>query len=186
MSRHLPLLQAKFPGKILLSADDIALCLEWSKGHVYNLSYTKKLPFPLVEGKGGVQVSIIALADYLDSTLTPKPQSAVESTPVPDLIRPRRRGRPRGSTSKRQMAFQSALSLAIVRYEVEATFQELQEEVEAIALPDGSGTCSEKFDQSKGEIGSSVAKARSGLFALVLNLQLRSTEDQPRHTVVKI
>jgi len=186
MSRHLPLLQARFPGKILLSAEDIAQCLEWSKGHVYNLSYTKKLPFPLVEGKGGVQVSIIALADYLDSTLTPKPQAAVEHTPVPELVKPRRRGRPRGSVSKRQMAFQSALSLAIVEYEVEATFKELLVEVEAITLSDGPGTCSEKFEHSKGEIETSVAKARSVLFASVLNLRLPLPTKQQGRIVGKV
>lgn len=149
--------------------------MRWSEGHVYNLSCTKKLPFPLIEGRGGVQVSIIAMADYLDSTLIPKPQPAVEHTPVPNLIKLRRRGRPRGSVSKRQMAFQSALSLAIVGYELETTFADLAAAIEAISLSDGPETCSKKFDHAKGEIETSVAKARSALFASVLELGLTTT-----------
>lgn len=185
MSRHLPLLQAMFPGQILLTVDQIAKCLKWSKGHVYNLSYTKKLPFPLIEGNGGVQVSIIAMADYLDTTLEPK---VVEdrSIPVPDLIVAKTRGRPRGSVTRRQMAFQSALSLAIIGQELESSFEALLEEVEALSLPDSAEPCSEKFDRSKHEIEQSVVRAKSALFASVLNLQLRSTEDQPSRAVVKI
>ena len=185
MSRHLPLLQSMFPGQILLSVDQIAKCLKWSKGHVYNLSYTKKLPFPLIEGNGGVQVSIIAMADYLDTTLEPK---VIEdrSVPVPDLIVAKRRGRPRGSVTRRQMAFQSALSLAIIGQELESSFEALLEEVDEFSLPDGSETCSEKFDRSKSEIERSVVKAKSALFASVLNLQLRSTEDLQYRKVVKI
>lgn len=185
MSRHLPLLQTMFPEQILLSVDQIAKCLKWSKGHVYNLSYTKKLPFPLIEGNGGVQVSIIAMADYLDTTLEPKVVE-VRSVPVPDLIVAKRRGRPRGSVTRRQMAFQSALSLAIIGQELESTFGSLQEEVDALSLPDGSESCSEKFDQSKSEIERSVVKAKSALFAAVLNLQLSSTQDQHNPKVLKI
>jgi len=174
-----------FPGQILLSVDQIAKCLKWSKGHVYNLSYTKKLPFPLIEGNGGVQVSIIAMADYLDTTLEPK---VIEdrSVPVPDLIVAKKRGRPRGSVTRRQMAFQSALSLAIVGQELESSFEALLEEVDALTLKDGSETCSEKFDHSKHELENSVLKAKTTLFASVLNLQLRPTEDRQDHKVAKI
>ena len=185
MSRHLPLLQNMFPEQILLSVDQIAKCLKWSKGHVYNLSYTKKLPFPLIEGSGGVQVSIIAMADYLDTTLEPK---VVEdkSIPVPDLIDARRRGRPRGSVTRRQMAFQLALSLAIVGQELESSFEELLQEVDAFTLQDGSETCSDKFDRSKNEIVHSIFKAKSALFASVLTLQLRSIDQHKKPTVGKI
>lgn len=171
MSRHLPLLQSMFPGQILLSVDQIAKCLKWSKGHVYNLSYTKKLPFPLIEGNGGVQVSIIAMADYLDTTLEPK---VVEdrSIPVPDLIVAKRRGRPRGSVTRRQMAFQSALSIAIICEELESTFNELLASVESVGLPDGGESCSEKFDRSKSDIEHMVVSARAELFASFLSLRL--------------
>ena len=84
------------------------------------------------------------------------------------------------------MAFQSALSLAIVGYEIESSFEALLEEVEELALADGSETCSEKFDRCKNEIEHSVVKAKSALFASVLKLQLRSTESRPISKVVKI
>lgn len=174
-----------FPGQILLSVDQIAKCLKWSKGHVYNLSYTKKLPFPLIEGNGGVQVSIIAMADYLDTTLEPK-MIEDRSVPVPDLIVAKRRGRPRGSITRRQMAFQSALSLAIIGQELESSFEALLEEVESLSLPDGTETCCEKFDHSKSEIEHSVVKAKTALFASVLNLRLRSSIAQVAPKVVKI
>lgn len=185
MSRHLPLLQTMFPGQILLSVDQIAKCLKWSKGHVYNLSYTKKLPFPLIEGNGGVQVSIIAMADYLDTTLEPK---VIEdrSVPVPDLIVAKRRGRPRGSVTRRQMAFQVALSLAIIGQELEYTFEALLEEVDALTLKDGFETCSEKFDHSKSEIEHSVVKGKTVLFATVLNLRLGSNEGPKTPCLSKI
>lgn len=174
-----------FPGQILLSVDQIAKCLKWSKGHVYNLSYTKKLPFPLIEGNGGVQVSIIAMADYLDTTLDPK---VVEdnSVPVPELIVAKRRGRPRGSVTRRQMAFQSALSLAIIGQELESYFDELQGEVDALVLPDGSEPCSEKFDRSKAGIERSVQKAKSALFASLMNLQLGPVQGQPKPRLNKV
>lgn len=185
MSRHLPLLQAMFPGQILLSVDQIAKCLKWSKGHVYNLSYTKKLPFPLIEGNGGVQVSIIAMADYLDTTLEPK---VVEdrSIPVPDLIVAKTRGRPRGSVTRRQMAFQSALALAIVRHEVETTFEELLGDIEEIALPEVAGSCSERFEHSKCKIETSVAKAGSELFASILELSLSPSAHSVKAKVQKV
>ena len=185
MSRHLPLLQSMFPGQILLSVDQIAKCLKWSKGHVYNLSYTKKLPFPLIEGNGGVQVSIIAMADYLDTTLEPK---VIEdrSVPVPDLIVAKRRGRPRGSVTRRQMAFQSALSLAIIGQELESSFEALLEEVDSLSMPDGTDSCSEKFDRSKIEIEHSVVKAKTALFASVLNLRLHTTDNLPNQKTLKI
>ncbi len=168
----MPLLQQQFPGQILLSVDDIAKCLKWSKGHIYNLSYRRELPFPLIDGKGGVQVSIIAMADYLDGTLEPKAEPVGYSTPVPEMARAKRRGRPRGSVSKRQMAFQSALSFAIIGQELGSTFNELSTSVGAIALPDGSESCSEAFDRSKDEIQGMVMRARSALLASVLELRM--------------
>lgn len=91
------------------------------------------------------------MADYLDTTLEPK---VVEdrSIPVPDLIVAKTRGRPRGSVTRRQMAFQSALSLAIIGQELESTFEALLEVVDDLVLSDGAETCSEKFDRSKSEI----------------------------------
>ena len=160
MSRHLPLLQQQFPDQILLSVDDIAKCLKWSKGHIYNLSYKKELPFPLIDGKGGVQVSIIAMADYLDGTLEPKVEQPNQSTPVSELVRARRRGRPRGS--------------------------DLSASLEAMALPDGSESCAEKFDQSKTQIERMVSKAKASMFATVLDLKMPQSKLEVKSKAAKI
>lgn len=182
----MPLLQQQFPEQILLSVDDIAKCLKWSKGHIYNLSYRKELPFPLIDGKGGVQVSIIAMADYLDGTLEPKAEPVVYSTPVPELARAKRRGRPRGSVSKRQMAFQSALSFAIIGHELESTFNDLSASVETMVMPDGSESCSEKFDLSKAKIEQMLSRAKASMFANVLSLKLPASNPEAKVKVPKI
>jgi hypothetical protein len=186
MSRHLPLLQQQFPEQILLSVDDIAKCLKWSKGHIYNLSYRKELPFPLIDGKGGVQVSIIAMADYLDGTLEPKVEPLNQSMPVPEMARARRRGRPRGSVSKRQMAFQSALSLAIIEHELETTFCELAALVEVTTLKDGPESCSEKFEFAKSQIEEMVSKASSKMFATILNIKMHAKKEALKRDISKI
>lgn len=96
-SVHLPLLQAMFPGKIILNIDEIVQVINISKQHAYNLSYQKKLPFKCVEGSGRVQVSIVELARYLDdASLTKQPepeQKVLEPLPIK-----KKRGRPRNST----------------------------------------------------------------------------------------
>ena len=94
-SLHLPLLQARYPNKILLGTDEIAEVMNVSKYHIYNLSSQKKLPFKCIEATKRVQVSIIELARYLDdSSLTKQPeQKALGPMPIKKKI-----GRPRNST----------------------------------------------------------------------------------------
>lgn len=99
-SLHLPLLLAKFPGKILLGVDEIAEIMNISKHHVYNLSYQKKLPFKCIDATKRVQVSIIELARYLDDDSYTKQPKSEPQGPEPLPIK-KKRGRPRGSTTKK-------------------------------------------------------------------------------------
>ncbi|CAH2777150.1 MAG: hypothetical protein CBHOC_0695 [uncultured Caballeronia sp.] len=69
MSEHLEILKEMFPQKLMPDVSDIAKCLNISKGHVYNLSSAKKLPFILDDHTDKVQVSIVAMARYLDSKI---------------------------------------------------------------------------------------------------------------------
>ncbi len=96
-SLHLPLLQARYPNKILLGVDEIAEVMNISKHHVYNLSYQKKLPFRCIEATKRVQVSIIEFARYLDDDSLTK-QSELEPKVLEPLPIKKKRGRPRNST----------------------------------------------------------------------------------------
>lgn len=95
MSYHLPILREIFPGKVLLTLDDIAQCLNVSKGHVANLCYRKELPFKLVADKfsNRIQVSIVEMARFLDHKID-EGVPPVQEGNVPLLVT-KKRGRPR-------------------------------------------------------------------------------------------
>lgn len=95
MSFHLEILMNMFPQKLFLDVSDIAKCLNISKGHVYNLSSAKRLPFLLDDITDKVQVSIVAMASYFDSKIAAKDEKPQEFIPIPDLIKPKKRSRPR-------------------------------------------------------------------------------------------
>lgn len=149
---HLEVLRDMFPQKLFLDVSDIAKCLNLSKGHVYNLSSAKKLPFILDDHSDKVQVSIVAMARYLDSKLeavVKEAQEPQEVTPVPDLIKPKKRGRPRNS-QRLQLAFQADLKIAIVQEEVSWVFQDMQEKIDALVFDTSeSVACSDKFNDAK-------------------------------------
>lgn len=122
MSAHLPILMSMFPGKISLDVDDIASLLHVSKKHIYNLSSAKKLPFRLMDSSDKILVSIVEMAKYLDTQLT----TAQEPKKDPlegAVVVPKKRGRPRGGgVAKITLAFQSALSIAIIKQEARSAF----------------------------------------------------------------
>lgn len=96
---HLTVLMAMFPNKIFLDVDDIAKLLNLSKGHIYNLSSQKKLPFKLLDISDKIQVSIVEMAKFLDRKLEAAFDEKTEkSLSVPSMIRkevPKKRGRPK-------------------------------------------------------------------------------------------
>ena len=154
---HLELLKEKFPGKIFLNADDIAECMNYSKGHIYNLSSRKELPFTVDRNSDKLQVSIIAMARFLDSEIEKtEPIKEVVKEPsmsVPDMIqKPKpKRGRPRNS-SKTQLAFQSQLQIAIMQKEVFNVFQDMQDKIQGMSYPsDEEVACSVKFNEAKND-----------------------------------
>ena len=95
MSFHLPILREIFPGKVLLTVDDIALCLNISKGHLRNLSSKKQLPFKLATDKvsNRIQVSIVEMARFLDRKITEDDPAAGEGGGLHPVTK--KRGRPR-------------------------------------------------------------------------------------------
>jgi hypothetical protein len=173
VSRHLPLLTAKFPGKIMLDVDDIASCTGYGKGHIYNLASAKKLPFKVAGQLGDrLLVSIIEMSDYLDAKLLSKPADGLE--PVVDAapVKPKV-GRPRGST-KVQLAihsFQSELRTAIYRFEVNGILNELRQTAEKMSLlEDNTLSCGEKFQAAKSALIHGVGSAEAQFADIELNL----------------
>ena len=82
MSSHLPILRELFPGKIFLDIEDLAQCLNVSTGHLYNLKSKRQLPFACIEDglSNRFRVSIVELANYLDSLIAKKDSSATVAT----------------------------------------------------------------------------------------------------------
>ena len=173
MSRHLPVLMAKFPGKVMLNVDDIASLTEYSKGHIYNLASAKKLPFKVGNQLGDrILVSVIEMSDYLDSTLLSK--AAEGSQPVEDVAPAKPKvGRPRGTT-KAQLAihgFQSALRTAIYKCEVTGILAELRQTAEEMALVGADTlTCAEKFQSAKSGLLHGVGAAEALFADIEINL----------------
>lgn len=132
MSSHLPLLTSMFPGKISLDVDDIASLLHVSKKHIYNLSSAKKLPFKLMDSSDRILVSIVEMARYLDTQISVKQE--VKTDPMKDaVVVPKKRGRPRGAgIAKITLAFQSALSIAIIKEEARTAFGAFFEGIDGI------------------------------------------------------
>src|SRR3990167_4101744 len=115
-SKHLVLLQAMFPGVLMLDIDQIASLTRYGRGHLYNLNYEGKLPFKVSRGsRNKILVSIIEFAAYLDKTSLSEYAPPVDQPPELIVKKP---GRPRGSTSRASAtvsSFQSELHAAIYR-----------------------------------------------------------------------
>ena len=172
---HLEVLMSMFPAKVFLTVEDIAKCLNLSKGHIYNLSSAKKLPFKVDDHSDKVQVSIVAMAKYLDAKLeVPKPVEVPSPIPVPELRR--KPGRPRNSDRRIamiQMAFQAELQLAIFKEEVFNTFSQVEEQIEGMTYHDGEEPCSVKFDEAKGNFRDMNTHAKRSLHASYLQLKVQ-------------
>lgn len=176
MSGHLQVLMSIFPGKIFLDVDDIAKCLGQSKGHIYNLSSAKKLPFQLEWGLGDkVQVSIVEMAKYLDEKIQVQPAKVEKPALVnPEIVPPKKVGRPRGTTKTRiQLAFQAQLSLAIIKEELSFVFQNFQDNLEEMGFSkDESIPCVDKFEDLKGGARLLAKSAKSSLNRTLLDISL--------------
>lgn len=164
MSGHLQVLMSIFPGKVFLDVEDIAKCLGQSKGHIYNLSSAKKLPFQLEWGLGDkIQVSIVEMAKYLDSKLEPKKEEPPAALASPVLIEKKKVGRPRGPrTTKIQLAFQAQLQVAIIKYEFRLVMLEAQETLDDIEFDTSEDRpCLDKFEDARTECSQALYTANT-------------------------
>jgi hypothetical protein len=162
-----------FPNKLMLDVDDLAKCLNYSRGHIYNLSSAKELPFKLDDHSDKIQISIVAFAKYLDSKLEDvvKPKEVSQPVAVPELIK--KRGRPRqGSVARVTMAFQHQLSMAILREEFYSAMNEVEEKLTQIQFPDDERTCSEKFDGAVQDMSYQFKKLKSTITMSFIQISL--------------
>ena len=177
MSRHLPLLMAKFPGKLMLDVDDIAAATEYSKGHIYNLVHEKRLPFKLAQGMGNrIRVSVVELSDYLDGKLLSN--TGEPNTQEANLEAPKRKvGRPRGSTkaSLQVRCFQAELRTAIYQYETRGILAELRAESEKITLmADEKYSCVERFESAKTTLLHNVGRVEARFESVEIELSVQT------------
>lgn len=149
-SRHLPLLTQMFPGEILLNVEQIARCIKWSPGSIYNLVKSPKLPFKIERIGGRRCASILEVADYLDGMLT---LSGVLPEPVllPAPTLKRGPGRPRGSSTVRAdvQIFQAELKAAIC---IQASTKAITEFISVVSLSkleSASSACESEFNLTK-------------------------------------
>lgn len=175
MSDHLQVLMSIFPGKVFLDVDDIAKCLGQSKGHIYNLSSAKKLPFQLEWGLGDkIQVSIVEMAKYLDSKLeVRKAEPKVTPLANPVVIAKKKLGRPRGpKVTKIQLAFQAQLQVAIIEHEFRFIMSEAEDSFRGIEFnPSEDVSCSDKFDSLKISSGNILFDLKTGMNRSFLDLK---------------
>lgn len=170
----LALLQQLYPGKVVLSVEEIARCLNLSRDHIYRLASADKLPFPLLKGLGDkIQVSVVALANYLDGPpVEPqKAEPAPSATPSTTTLKPKT-GRPRGALTQRVAAFQSSLKVELLRVEWEDAFTELQEQVSKLSLIEGKASCEEKFSHAKRDFSTFVEASKIKLDRSYLELSI--------------
>lgn len=169
MSRHLPLLQSMFPGKLMLNVDDVASLMSYSKGHIYNLASAKKLPFKIADGLGDrLLVSIIEMADYLDSKLLT--QAPEKVAPEQEAATPTKRkvGRPRGTTKAalQVRCFQAELRTAIYRQGFNGILEGLRLGSSGIDFPDDDRACLERMKEVQQSLLDQVGKAEAGFQAI--------------------
>ena len=108
MSPNLERLDAMYPGVLMLDAGQTAAALGWDRKRIYNLAAAEKLPFVRRVGDL-IVIPKVALADWLDGTLSLTPTPAPATTPAP-----RKRGRPRKALLT--LAFQQELQLVTERH----------------------------------------------------------------------
>ena len=179
--KHLVLLQAMFPGVLMLDIDQIASLMRYGRGHLYNLHCEGKLPFKVSRGVGNkILVSVVEMAAYLDkemlSEYSPPP-------PQPAELVVKKRGRPRGATSKTSptvYGFQSELRSAIYRVRATELLAGIRQGLSNSVL-DGEETLSdgERLRQTVSRLSATVEIASNEFEAVHARLSHAESSDIP-------
>lgn len=159
--KHLVLLQAMFPGVMMLDIDQIASLTRYGRGHLYNLNYKGKLPFKVSRGsRNKILVSIIEFAAYLDKTSLSEYAPPVDQPPELIVKKP---GRPRGSTARASAtvsSFQSELHAAIYRVQARELLSGIGHRIAGERLDgDESMGCEEQMRKTLSRLSAAVEAA---------------------------
>lgn len=139
-----------YPGTALLDVEQIAKCINWNAGSIYNLVNTPKVPFKIQKFSGKLCASIIEVADYLDGFLTASPAlQATDSDAQPKLRKGP--GRPRGSTKERARVqiFQAQLRTALCVTESTNAIHAIVRLVSLTEIDTSSSLCATEFALAK-------------------------------------
>jgi hypothetical protein len=172
-SPHLALVRELFPGQAMLDVDQIAALTRYSKGHIYNLASTKKLPFKIASGLGDkILVSVIEIANYLDSSLLSHAQENDQSE-VEEPPQKRKPGRPRGSSaaSLQMQCFQAELKTSIYQLEFVTILGEIQSTTQSLVFDtEGSAEPGDQLNKLKAEVIYSLVAVRARLARIAVDL----------------
>lgn len=180
MANHLVLLRELFPNTLLLNIEQVAQVLVKAPGTIKDWFYKDKLPFNVVDDPDGFKVSIIELANYLDSCLTQNGEfknkgSRAKKQELIDMpvIAPAKIGRPRGS-KKQDALFAAQLSFACIYQLSNNLLTEMGDEVAKVELHLDNEEALATFSEAKNQLIDKVVKASRELSAAYLSMTLDS------------
>lgn len=164
----------------MLDIDQVASLMRYGRGHLYNLSCEGKLPFKVSRGVGNkILVSIVEMANYLDKTMLSEYDPA---PPQPELV-VKKRGRPRGSSSKLSsfaMEFQDELQQAVFRVRTKELFVDLRATFDAMELTgDDSLSCKHRLSKHRMQLTNVAAEAERRFDVLNLILKREVVPEVP-------
>lgn len=150
-SRHLPLLNQMYPDILLLDVDQIARCINFSPGSIYNLLTESKLPFKVQKVGGKRCASILEIADYLDGFLTSTDVCLESKADSVGTAKKNGPGRPRGSTKARAevQIFQAQLRAALCVEESTRALHAFVALVSGTEIETSSKSCESEFALAK-------------------------------------
>lgn len=178
-SKHLPLIQQAFPGKLILNIEEIATLIDTTSNGIYAMIRDNDLPFRLIGKSRKIQALAVDIATYLDN-LYEKLESKDAEEKI-GVIQHKRRGRPRKTYPNEistVRAFQVELSFAISQHKSKTILNEIEEKLTAIQFIDDDRECYEKFNENKAEMESAISKAYTQIEVFSLDFFLEEKEEE--------
>lgn len=184
-SRHLPLLNQMYPGTLLLDVDQIAGCISFSPGSIYNLLTDSKFPFKIKKLGGKRCASVIEVADYLDSFLTSTDVYLASKADSVVAAKKNGPGRPRGSTKARAevQIFQAQLRASLCVAESTKALHAVVALVSVSNIETSSSSCETEFALAKGLLTAKLGTVFVRLQQTFSTLQSYAADDDEQAPV---